>query len=136
MPSNLVLQCNPEKLEENMPLTEYESGIVVFDEVLGAKLSKGTPEVDLFFTRGRYKNLDVHSLSQSYFDLPKRNRRNNSNFFILLWQTLNDVKKSCSGFSVFDLSYDDFNNYCHKAWDEDFKQLFMDRPDKRGGEKL
>ena len=73
--------------DEIRPLNEYENG--VFDDILGSSNSKF---IDQFFIRGRHKNLDIYYLSQSYFDLPKRSIRNNSNKIILFNQTLKDIE--------------------------------------------
>ena len=62
--------------DEIKPLNEYENGIIVFDDILGSSNSRF---IDQFFIRGRHNNLDIYYLSQSYFDLPKRTIRNNSN---------------------------------------------------------
>ena len=74
--------------DEFKPLNEYENGIIVFDDILGSSNSKF---IDQFFFRGRHNNLDIYYLSQSYFDLPKRTIRNNSNKIILFNQTLKDI---------------------------------------------
>ena len=71
--------------DEIRPLNEYENGIIVFDDILGSSNSRF---IDQFFIRGRHNNLDIYYLSQSYFDLPKRTIRNNSNKIILFNQTL------------------------------------------------
>ena len=60
--------------DEIKPLNEYENSIIVFDDILGSSNSRF---IDQFFIRG-HNNLDIY-LSQSYFDLPKRTIRNNSN---------------------------------------------------------
>ena len=75
--------------DEIKPLNEYENGIIVFDDVLGSTNSRF---IDQFFIRGRHNNLDIYYLSQSYFDLPKRTIRNNSNRIILFNQTLKDIE--------------------------------------------
>ena len=59
--------------------------IIVSDNVLGSPNSRYT---DQFFMRGINNNLDIYYLSQSYFDLPKRTVRNNSNKNYLFNQTL------------------------------------------------
>ena len=53
--------------DEIKPLSEYENGIIVFDDILGSSNSRF---IDQFFVRGRHNNLDIYFLSQSYFDLP------------------------------------------------------------------
>ena len=75
--------------DEIKPLSEYENGTIVFDDILGSSNSRF---IDQFFIRGRHNNLDIYYLSQSYFDLPKRTIRNNSNKIILFNQTLKDIE--------------------------------------------
>ena len=50
--------------------------------------------IDPFFSRGRHQDCDVHYLSKSYFDLPKRTSLKNFNVIILFQQTLKDVEHS------------------------------------------
>ena len=75
--------------DEIKPLNEYENGIIVFDDILGSSNSRFK---DQFFIRGRHNNLDIYYPSQSYFDLAKRTKRNNSNKNILFNQTLKDIE--------------------------------------------
>ena len=75
--------------DEIKPLNENENGITVFDDILG---SSNIKFIDQFFIRGRHNNLDIYYLSQSYFDLPKRTIRNNSNKTSLFNQTLKDFE--------------------------------------------
>ena len=42
--------------DEIKPLSEYENGIIVFDDVLGMSNSR---LIDQFFIRGRHNNLDI-----------------------------------------------------------------------------
>ena len=72
--------------------------------VFGDMLDSNPKQTDSFFTRGRHNDFDIYYLSQSYFDLPKRTFRNNSNVTILFHQTLKDVEhiyKDIAGFDVF-----------------------------------
>ena len=73
---------------EDRTIQEFQNCCVVFDDMLDSNQRL----IDPFFTRGRHNDLDVYYLSQSYFDLPKRTIRNNSNIIILFQQTLNDVE--------------------------------------------
>ena len=66
--------------DEIQPLNEYENSTVVFDDML---LSKQESNFELFFNRGRHKNIDIYYISQSYFHLPKNTIRNNSKINIL-----------------------------------------------------
>ena len=98
--------------EEMKPLNEYENGIMVFDDILGSSNSRF---IDQFFIRGRHNNLDIYYLSQSYFDLPKRTIRNNSNKIILFNQTLKDFEHIYRDVSGFDMNYDEFKELCRKS---------------------
>ena len=55
--------------EEIKLLSEYENAIHVFDDILGSSKSKYT---DQFYIRDRHNNVNIHYLSQSYFDLLKK----------------------------------------------------------------
>ena len=114
--------------DEIKPLNEYENGIIVFDDVLGSSNSRF---IDQFFVRGRHNNLDIYYLSQSYFDLPKRTIRNNSNKIILFNQTLKDIEHIYRDVAGYDMSYDEFKELCRKSWEEDYNYLCIDESKKR-----
>ena len=114
--------------DEIKPLNEYENGILVFDDVLGSSNSR---DIDQFFIRGRHNNLDIYYLSQSYFDLPKRTIRNNSNKIILFNQTLKDIEHIYRDVAGYDMNYDEFKELCRKSWEEDYNYLCIDRSKKR-----
>ena len=113
---------------EIKPLNEYENGIIVFDYVLGSTNSRF---IDQFFIRGRHNNLDIYYLSQSYFDLPKRTIRTNSNRINLFNQTLKDIEHIYRDVAGYDMNYDEFKELCRKSWDEDYNYLCIDRSKKR-----
>ena len=114
--------------DEIKPLNDYENGIIVFDDVLGSSNSRF---IDQFFIRGRHNNLDIYYLSQSYFDLPKRTIRNNSNKIILFNQTLKDIEHIYRDVAGYDMDYDEFKELCRKSWEEDYNYLYIDRSKKR-----
>ena len=114
--------------DEIKPLNEYENGIIVFDDILG---SSNSNFIDQFFIRGRHNNLDIYYLSQSYFDLPKRTIRINSNKIILFNQTLKDIEHIYRDVSGYDMSYDEFKELCRKSWEDDYNYLCIDRSKKR-----
>ena len=74
--------------DEIKPLNDYENGIIVFDDILGSTNSRF---IDQIFIRGRHNNLDIYYLSQSYFDLPKRTKRNISDETTMFNQTLKNI---------------------------------------------
>ena len=114
--------------DEIKPLNEYENAVIVFDDVLGSSKRKYT---DRFFTRERNNNLDIYYVRQSYFDLPKRTIRNNSNKLFRFNQTLNDIENTYRDVGGFAMSYDEFKEICRKSWEEDFNYLSFDRSKKK-----
>ena len=91
--------------------------------MLGARNCSQTEE---FFTRGRYEDLDVYYISQSYFALPRQSIKKNSDRLILFKQTLRDVQNMYYDVGAFDMKYFEFKEMCHKAWSERFNYLCID----------
>ena len=114
--------------DEINPLNKYENGIIVFDHILGSSNSRF---IDQFFIRGRHNNLDIYYLSQSFFDLPKRTIRNNSNEIVLFNQTLKDLEHIYRDAAGYDMNYGEFKKLCRKSWDEEYNYLCIDRSKKR-----
>ena len=83
-------------------------------------LDHNQKEIESFFTRGRHKNLGVYYLSQSYFDLPLRTIRNNSNIILLFKQTKNGVKHLYNDIAGLDMSYNEWKQLCKMAWEEKY----------------
>ena len=119
--------------DEIKPLNEYENGILVFDDVLGSSNSR---DIDQYFIRGRHNNLYIYYLSQSYFDLPKRTIRKNSNKIILFNQTLKDIEHIYCDVAGYDMNYDEFKELCRKSWEEDYNYLYIDRSKKKRSRKI
>ena len=108
---------------EIKPINKYKGSVVIFDDMLGAKNSS---QIDEFFTRGRHEDLDVYYISQSYFALPRQSIRNNSDILILFKQTVRDVQSMYYDIGAYDMKYDEFEEMCHKAWDEKYNYLCID----------
>ena len=108
---------------EDRTIQDFQNGCIVFDDMLDSNQNL----IDPFFTRGRHNDLDVYYLSQSYFDLPKRTIRNNSNIIMLFQQTLKDVEHIYRDLAGFDMSYDEFNSLCRDSWKEKFNSLLINR---------
>ena len=115
--------------DEIQPLNEYENSVVVFDDML---LSKQESNIDLFFTRGRHKKLDIYYISQSYSHLPKITIRNNSNIIILFKQTLRDIILLFHDIAGLDMNLEEWKQLCRKAWENDYDYLQIDRSAKIG----
>ena len=136
--SNTALLASDMKIEqvkvedlEDKSIQDFQSCCVVFDDMLDTSQKL----IDPFFTRGRHNDLDVYYLSQSYFDLPKRTIRNNSNIIILFQQTLKDVEHIYRDIAGFDMSYDEFKSLCREAWKEKYNYLIINRLEYKNGKK-
>ena len=119
--------------DEIKPLNEYENGIKVSDDILGSSNSRF---IDQFFIRGRHNKLDIYYLSQSFFDLPKRTLRKNSNKIILFNQTLKDIEHIYREVAGYDMNYDEFKELCRKSWGKDYNYLDIDRSKKKRSRKI
>ena len=114
--------------DETKPLNEFENSVIVSDDILGSTNSR---YIDQYFIRGRHNNLDIYCLSQSYFDLPKRGIRNNSNEIIVFNQNLRDIEILYRDVAGYDMSYDEFKEVCRKSWKEEYNYLCIDRSQRR-----
>ena len=112
-------------------IQDFQNCCVVFDDMLDSNQKL----IDPFFTRGRHNELDVYYLSQSYFDLPKRTIRNNSNIIILFQQTLKDVEHIYRDIAGFDMSNDEFKSLCREAWRDNYNYLLINRLEEKNGSK-
>ena len=116
---------------EDRTIQDFHNCCVVFDDMLDTSQKL----IDPFFTRGRHNDLDVYYLSQSYFDLPKRTIRNNSNIIIFFQQTLKDVQHIYTDIPGFDMSYDEFKSLCKEAWRDKYNYLLINRLEDKNGSK-
>ena len=116
---------------EDRTVQDFQNCCVVFDDMLDSNQKL----IDPFFTRGRHNDLDVYCLSQSYFDLPKRTIRNNSNIIILFQQTLKNVEHIYRDIAGFDMSYDEFKSLCREAWKEKYNYLLINRLEDKNDKK-
>ena len=60
----------------------------------------------------------------------------NSDILILFKQTLRDVQSMYYDIGAYDMKYDEFKEMCHKAWNEKFNYLCIDRTKKNDGKYL
>ena len=120
-----------EEYLEDKSIQDFQNCCVVIDD----KLDSNQKLIDPFFTRGSYIDLDVYYLAQSYFDLPKRTIRNNSNIIILFQQTLKDIEHIYRDIAGFDMSYDEFKSLCREAWKEKYNYLLINRLEDKNGSR-
>ena len=102
--------------DEIKPLQNYENSTIVFDDML---LSKQESNIDLFFTQGRHSNIDIHYISQSYFNLPKNTIRNNTNIFFFK-QTLRDIILILHDIAGIDMNLQEWKELRRKACENDY----------------
>ena len=113
-----IITRSPNQYPNNKTSTEiktinkYKGSVVVFDDMLGARNSS---QIEEFFTRGRYEDLDVYYISQSYFASPRQSIRKNSDRLKLFKQTLRNVQSMYDDIGAYDMNYDEFKQMCHEA---------------------
>ena len=112
------------------PINIYKGSVVIFDVMLGARNSS---QINEFYARGRYEDLSVFYVSQSYFGLPRQRIRNNSDRLILFKQTLRDVRSMYYDIGAYDMKYDELKEMGQKAWSERFNYLRNDMTKKNEG---
>ena len=81
--------------------------------------SKQESNIHLIFTRGRHNNIDIYYICQSYFHLPKKSVRNNSNIKVLFKQTPRDIILLFHDMAGLDINLDEWKQLCCKAWEND-----------------
>ena len=131
---NNKIEIEDVSVEEDLgdkSIQDFQNCCVVFDDMLDSNQKL----IDPFFTRGRHNDLDVYYLSQSYFDLPKRTIRNNSNIIILFQQTLKDVEHIYRDIAGFDMSNDEFKSLCREAWRDNYNYLLINRLEDKNGSR-
>ena len=74
--------------DKNQPFENSKNNTFVF---LDMSPSKQENNIELFFTRGRHKIIDVYYISQSYFHLSKSTIRNIFNLIVLYEETQWDI---------------------------------------------
>ena len=105
---------------------------MVFDNVLGTSNSN---YIDQFLIGSGHNNLVILFQSQSYFDLPKGTIRNNSIIIILFTQTLKDIENIYRHVGGYDMSCDEFKEFCRKSWEDEYNFLCIDRSKKKDQRK-
>ena len=71
---------NSDKIMNPSDLTKSKKNLIIFDDCVNLK---NQDVMGSYYTRGRHNNCNCIYLSQSWFELPKKTIRNNSNFIVL-----------------------------------------------------
>lgn len=97
--------------------------VFLFDDILCDKQNN----VQIFFSMGRHKNVDVIFISQSYAAISKRLIRENANFAILFEQDIMNLKHVYDDFGISsDMSFDQFREMCANCWKEKYSFVSVD----------
>jgi hypothetical protein len=114
---------NDANLPETKTFDKKKKNLLVLDDCAYDKQSN----IHRYFTRGRHSNINCVYLSQSYFELPRRSIRNNSNCFIFFKLDPRDVANVWQDKASIDFpNIEDFKKLCNEAWKEKHGYLFID----------
>ena len=108
---------------ETLPLDDYDDKTIVFDDMLGSNEAK---EIGAFFTRCRYQILDIYYISQSWYELPKNNIRNNCSRIVLFPQSLKDITMIYNDISGLHTCFSEWRNACQEAWQKRYNYTQID----------
>ncbi len=102
-------------------LNPEDNNLMVMDDcVLGSQ-----NKAEAYYTRGRHNNCDSLYLSQSYFQLPRKSIRENSNFIILFPQDSKNISHIYQDHCT-DISLAEFKSFCMKAWTQKHNFVTID----------
>ena len=105
-------------------LNKIKKNLIIFDDCV---TEKNQEIMSAYYTRGRHNNCNSIYLSQSWFDLPKKTIRNNSNFIILFKLNKRDKDLIYSDLFSNTLEKEDFTFIINKQWNTKYKYIAFDR---------
>ena len=106
---------NPSDLPDikNIP----EGTLVIFDDLMTDKTAQ--KKAGDIFTKGRPRGINIIFITQSYYEVPKRTIRDNSNFLILFNQNTRAVESLYRDIvNSTDMSYKEFVKFTQDVWRE------------------
>ena len=109
---------NPSDLDKN------KKNLIIFDDCVTLKNQE---VMSSYYTRGRHNNCNSIYLSQSWFDLPKKTIRNNSNFIILFKLNKRDKDLIYSDLLSNTLEKEEFNMLINNHWKKDYRYIAYDK---------
>ena len=105
--------------------------MMIFDDLLLERQNK----CECYYIRGRHRNVDCFYLSQNYFKLPRQTIRENANFICLFPQDLRNINPIYNDHVGYDMSSDEFRNFCKKCWEKTFGFAVIDLSSKKDAGK-
>lgn len=117
-----IFSTELDELPDPSELSSEEKNLVIFDDLIDEKQA----QLSKYFTRGRHNNINVIYISQSYFHLPRKTIRNNSNFIILFKLQTRDVENIYRDLVSCDMPIKEFKDLCKLAWSREYGYLIID----------
>ena len=109
---------NPSELNKN------KRNLIVFDDCV---TMKNQEVMSSYYTRGRHNNCNSIYLSQSWFDLPKKTIRSNSNFIILFKLSKRDRDLIYYDLLSNSMEKDEFDLMVGYHWNEEYTYIVYDK---------
>ena len=115
-----------DNIEELKYPQEYENNsIIILDDLNEKEINND--KIQAMFKRGRHNNLSIFTISQDYYELPKRTIRENGNIFHL-FKTNNylDVRNIYQDKASMDMTLDEFKSLISICWNQKYQPLTID----------
>jgi hypothetical protein len=110
------------ELSDPSEVDPEDSNLFIFDDLIDEKQN----QLSKYFTRGRHNNINVFYISQSFFHLPRKTIRNNSNVLIFFNLPLRDVESIYHDIGGCDMHIKEFKKLCSLAWSKKYGHLIID----------
>ena len=122
--NNTLLSTNDNinELSDPSEVDSENSNLFIFDDLIDEKQN----QLSKYFTRGRHNNINVFYISQSFFHLPRKTIRNNSNILIFFNLPLRDVESIYHDIAGCDMNIKEFKRLCSLAWSKKYGYLIID----------
>ena len=98
--------------------------VIFYDLMLDKNAVKKAEE---FFTRGRPMGISVVFISQSFYEIPRRTIRENSNFIILFKQNMKSLDQLFKDCVEPDMDKEEFIKFCKESWGSKHSFLTIDK---------
>ena len=118
----VTLSNKAEEIQPPDKLEKTKKNLIIFDDVVNEKNQK---IMEMYFTRGRHNKANVIYLSQSYFDLPLKSIRNNSNVLILFKLGKRDLSNIYYNLLSSFIEKDEFETLYNFHFNKEYNYIFI-----------
>ena len=125
---SMTLSNKAEEIHPPDKLDKGKKNLIIFDDVVNEKNQK---IMEMYFTRGRHNKANVIYLSQSYFELPLKSIRNNSNVIILFKLGKRDLTNIYSNLLSSIIEKEEFECLYNFHFIKDYNYLFINLNNKK-----